>query len=433
MNSQLSSALLIGVDGGATEAKAHAVVCRVTGQGTAFTLRPEAAGRVYPRVAAFTPLPVADQLMQRDMGKIAPTPAEVEQGALWITAAAHAIVAVARRCHAARVLVGIGMPGLKTADGRGICVLNNGPRMPRYLDVLTERLAAAGVALAAPIAALGSDADYCGLGEEHAADGLFRDVQHAYYCGGGTGIADALKLHGRLIPFDTAKSWIQKSWQMPSALGPPFEKLVSAAALNRLWHDLTTGGEGEAPAEPKSGEVQAPAEPKSGEGEAPAEPKAPAEPPAAPAPPPYPELAAAAGHRLALSLLDTTALVLAELLFERLWTVKNGRADAPHRGLAYAALARAHTFRGTILDRIIIGQRIGRIYGDPALRSLFADRVERCLAALIADSGDVELVAAWLAPHTTPPLLQPGRIRASRLRAAPALGAAVAAVRALPT
>ncbi len=29
--------------------------------------------------------------------------------------------------------IGMGMPGLKTADGRGICVINNGPRMPDFL------------------------------------------------------------------------------------------------------------------------------------------------------------------------------------------------------------------------------------------------------------------------------------------------------------
>ena len=106
-----------------------------------------------------------------------PRIAEDEQGAEWVHAACQAIVEVANTGPAGQVLIGMGMPGLKTPDGRGIEVINNGPRLPDYLDRLEQGLAAAGVQLLRPVAVLGSDADYCGLGEQHAAEGLFRDVE----------------------------------------------------------------------------------------------------------------------------------------------------------------------------------------------------------------------------------------------------------------
>ncbi|MBP7744826.1 MAG: hypothetical protein KA383_01755 [Phycisphaerae bacterium] len=399
----MKDVLLIGVDGGATEVKAHAVMCDDLAQASAFRLRPETASRVYQRLSDFTPLPVADQLAQRDAGGPQLTAAEVEQGRVWIAAAAEVVIDVARQCNARRVLVGEGMPGLKTPDGRGINVINNGPRMPTYLADLERRLADAQIELAAPVAALGSDADYCGLGEEYAAEGLFRDVQNAYYVGGGTGIADAMKLRGRLVPFDAAKPWLQKSWQMPSALGPTFEKLVSASSLNRVWADLQ-GPRALRHAGTQGGDAASP----------------------------YPETAALAGDPRAAAWLDTAALVLAELIFERLSTIFGGRAEAPHRGPAYAKLATEHEFRGVLLERVIIGQRVGLIYVDPRYRGVFGERLDTYLAANIAHTGDSALCRAFLTDGsgtTRQAVLKPGFLRASRLRAAPALGAAVAAVK----
>jgi len=383
--------LLIGVDGGATEVKAHAVACTDFDRLSGLALRPEAASRVYPRRPDFAPRPVAEQLAERDAGALRLSAAEQEQGTLWITAAAEAIAEVARAAGARRILVGVGMPGLKTPDGRGIHVINNGPRMPDYLPQLERGLAAAGLELAAPIAALGSDADYCGLGEEYAADGLFRDVSNAYYLGGGTGIADALKLRGALVPLDQTRTWLLKAWQIPSALGATFEKLASAAALNRVWAAL--GGH----------------------------------PDDAPPARRFPEMAARNGHPVAATWLDAAALVLAELIHERLTTLYAGRAAAPHRGEAYARLAADHPYRGLVLDRVIIGQRIGLLYADPQYHALFAARLDRHLAALLADGPDPALAAAYLGENEE---LRPGLVVASRLRAAPALGAAVAALRA---
>ncbi|MFQ5492494.1 MAG: hypothetical protein ACE5GE_17430, partial [Phycisphaerae bacterium] len=85
-----------------------------------------------------------------------------------------------------------------------------------------------------------------------------------------------------------------------------------------------------------------------------------------------------------------------------------------------------HPYRGTILDRVVIGQRLGLIYSNPDYRPFFAEPVERYLAKLIAESNDRALQERWLCDGK----VRPGLIRGSVLRAAPALGAAVAAARA---
>ena len=112
-----SDILLIGVDGGATEAKAHAVSCEDPQRAVGFGLRPESAARVYSRVPGFEPVPLAEQLAQRDAGNIQFAETERQQGNRYIAATAEAVVEVARACGAVRILVGVGMPGLKTAEG----------------------------------------------------------------------------------------------------------------------------------------------------------------------------------------------------------------------------------------------------------------------------------------------------------------------------
>lgn len=382
-------AILIGVDGGATEVKAHAVEMSGSGAAATFALRPEATARKYPRIERFQPVPTHEQLAQRADDRVEIGTLEHEQGQAWITAAADAIAEVAQAAGSTSVTVGVGMPGLKTMDGGGIIVINNGPRIPRFSEELSDALSARGLSLAAPLPPLQSDADCCGIGEQHATEGLFRDVDHAYYVGCGTGVADALKLRGELVPFDAARDWIQKAWQMPSALGATFEQLVSARALNAVYAQLIATDEAG-----------------------------------------FPEATANDGDPIARTWLDTAALVLAELIYERIVTIKNGRTDAPQRGQAYAALQREHPYRGVTLERIIIGQRLGQVYGDERYRDVFAARLDLHLATLIAQTADAALREACLHDQDAAdgrPRLKTGLLRASRLRAAPALGAAIVA------
>ncbi len=381
--------VLIGVDGGATEVKAHAVARVTSDTNPTYALRSETASRRYPRTGGFHPVPTQQQLEQHADARVELTTAEREQGSAWVMATADVITEVASAAGASTALVGIGMPGLKTADGRGINVMNNGPRIPNFQNQLTVALEERGLRLAAPFPALQSDADCCGLGEEHAADGLFRGVVNAYYIGGGTGIADALKLDDQLVPFDRASGWIQKAWQMHSALGPTFEQLISARALNDVYAKLTHSDAGD-----------------------------------------FPEEAAATGDTLAITWLSAAALVLAELIHERLVTIKRGRAATAYLGSTYTELEAEHPFIGTVLERVVVGQRLGLIYGDRRYRDVFAAKVDRHVAALLVASGDEELCRACLceAPVSDrPPALRADFIIGSRLRAAPALGAAIVA------
>ena len=379
---------LVGIDGGATEVKTHLVRLEGPPSAPLFRLGETSASRKYERVVGFRPVDVAEQLKQRGDPDL--TPAEKEQGRRYVEATAQTIVEVARQAGAERVLIGMGMPGLKTPDGRGIAVINNGPRIPDYLDDLDEALESAGITLVAPVSRLGSDADYCGMGEEYAADGLFRDVQNAYYLGGGTGIADAMKLRGQLVPFDEAKPWIHKAWQIPSCLGPTFEKLASALGLSTAYANLLGISMATLAKEER-----------------------------------YPEAEALRGDVLAESVLEGASLVLAELIFERVNTIKNGRADVPHRGQAYLELRGDHPYRGTLLDRIVIGQRVGNMYDEPQFADAFKKKLDRCLTRLILNSDDAELRKHYLAGDT----VRPGIVVASKLREAPAIGAAIDAVR----
>lgn len=381
----LSDCILLGVDGGATEVKAHHITCDDLSAPRAFALAEACAGQVYPAANGFTPMPVAEQLAQRESP--ARSAAEAATGATWVLAAAEAIAATARQAGARRLVIGVGMPGLKTADGRGIAVINNGPRIPDYLARLEALLAERGFELAAPIARLGSDADYCGIGEEWAANGLFRDVDNAYYVGGGTGVADALKLNGGLVTFDAARGWIRKAWQISSQQGPTFEQLVSARGMNAGYRQRAGASAGGS----------------------------------------FPEADALAGNAEAVAWLALVADALAELIVERIDTVRNGRRALPHRGADYAALDANHAYRGVLLERVIIGQRIGMLYADARCRSFFAERVDAALVTRVRALEDRALSAQVLAGDA----VRPGFLRASQLRAAPALGAAVAAVQAL--
>ena len=71
----------------------------------------------------------------------------------------------------------------------------NGPRMPEYLNYIESKINQS-------VYPLESDANMCVWGEEYALDGSLRNINNAYYLGGGTGTADGLKLKSKLVPFD---------------------------------------------------------------------------------------------------------------------------------------------------------------------------------------------------------------------------------------
>jgi predicted NBD/HSP70 family sugar kinase len=387
--------LLIGIDGGATKAAAWQI--KVEDNGRAFTLGDKHAVISYNELPDFnpnfTPQPINTQLEEFQSGAIKLTPQEQKQGDVYISACYKAVAALAKSTGASTLLIGIGMPGLKTVDKRGMAVLANGPRIPEYAAHLEEKLKSAGIVLATPIHKLGSDADYCGIGENHAKHGNFTDIQNAYYLGGGTGAADAMKLNGRLLPFDEAKTWIAKSWEMQNEENISLEKYASAGGIQYLY-SLFSG----LPLQ----EI------------------------------PYPlQIAeqALTGDKAAEETFITISKNLALLLYERITTLYcgwqnlfsfvNSKNALPHT---------AHPYNKTLLDRIVIGQRLSELMRTRAGQETLTKPLMVNLSRLIYNSDclDQQSKAHYL--HNT--VIRDERLVLSTLREAAALGAAIDAYKA---
>lgn len=415
MDPSLADCILIGVDGGASKVRACSVRRR-RNDSSRFFLGDEQAVRIYPSVPGFFPVSAVVQAAQRQAGTIQLTESEQAQGAAYAQATADAVAEVAADARIppgtripaggatgglptsvfARnvspsqqpVLVGVCMPGLKSADGRGIEQMNNGPRITDYLDQLEVGLRERGIALVAPLARLSSDADCCGLGEQFGEGGLFADVENAYYVGGGSGLADALKLAGRVIPFDDVGAWLLKSWQMRTPSGHTFEERISLRAMNVRWAKL------------RAREVEDPEQ--------------------------RVERQAAAGNVRAATVLGDAATALAELIFERIATIYRGRTTVTGRGEVYTTQIPNHAFCGTLLDRVVIGQRLGSLFGDHRLTAHFRRPVEHALRELLVRCNDAALQHRYLSDAgVVSDLLLP-----STLIEAPVIGALVAAVNA---
>ncbi len=228
---------LIGIDGGAT--KVSSGIIEVSDDNKSYSQSSFQSTVHYSSqdgyLPNFTPVPVPEQIAERDSNQIRITEKEESQGITYIKSTIDTIASLASAVGNVPLVIGIGMPGLKTDDMRGINVIANGPRMLSYCDVIESELAKMNIQLAAPIARLGSDADYCGIGELYAKDGTFKDVDNAYYLGGGTGAADALVLDGQLVPFDHIKSWMAKTWEMKNDQDLSLERYASASGLQYLY------------------------------------------------------------------------------------------------------------------------------------------------------------------------------------------------------
>ena len=232
----MTDTIIIGIDGGAT--KVSGWIIEYSPKSRHFHLTDINIQKKYSDYPDFNPAykPVDIKTQLEEMNsEVFLTEEEVSQGNIYMTAASDVIIELIRNFPDKNAMVGIGMPGLKTNDRRGIIALLNGPRMPEYSRYIESRLFEANISLLSPIAHLGSDADYCGLGEEYSENGLFKDVKNAYYLGGGTGVADAMKLNGNLVPFDHAKSWISKAWEMKSDKELSLERYASSSGIQFIY------------------------------------------------------------------------------------------------------------------------------------------------------------------------------------------------------
>ncbi len=355
--------VLVGVDGGASGVRAHSIEVLAD---ASLCLGEHSFEADYALAPGFEPVPIEQQAAELHAPVLGA--AEREQGRRWIAAMATCIAAVARDADLAP-LVGIGMPGRKTADGRGLALVRNGPRIPDFLDRLEARLAAAGLE-AEPIARLLGDGECCGLGEERATTGLLRGMRDAYYVASGTGVAEALKLDSSLVTLDELSEWFPKAWQLQDERGESIESSLSIAALNRRWLRETER--------------------------------------------PRP--------------LRPTA-----------WLEDHADADAPaaaalaHLGTALAGLLHQRLVllgeRGRTLQRIVIGQRLAQLWTHERARAFLTPTTERELARLLVARTPDALAAPYLEPGDGASAgLREGLLVASELRAAPALGAASAAL-----
>lgn len=382
--------LLIGVDGGASKVSACEVI--FDSSGVEFKLGELSAQRSYKDIPGFIsdfkPVDIPSQLKEQNSGQILQTEDEKQQETVYVEACALVIEEFVKKSHKQKVLVGLGMPGLKTSDKRGIAVVANGPRMLNYSNLLEERLRLSHIEFIAPIYHLGSDADYCGIGENFSADGFFKDTANAYYLGGGTGVADALKLNGGLLPFDQTKEWMAKSWEMKSVDGRSLERFASAGGIQSIYADIS-GTKLETLNANNIYPLQISEQAKTGD-------------------------------KNSVATFTLVVEQLSQLLYERITTLYSGwQSIFNFMNENRTPLNPKHQFTGSLFEKIIIGQRLGELMQtDHGSTTLFKPLIKR-VHRLIQDSSVLDEKAkthyANLEEH----------IIISRLREAPALGAGI--------
>ena len=385
--------LLIGIDGGATKVSGWSIV--VEGENT-FSFGELHAEKLYSEIGGyienFTPVNITEQLAEFQNSDIQLTAEEIQHGKTYIEATAQVIEQIVAKSSVKKVLIGIGMPGLKTEDIRGIAVMANGPRMIYYCRDLENRLAGSEIQFVSPIAGLGSDASYCGIGEEYAKDGQFRNVMNSYYLGGGTGVADALKLDGSLVQLDDIKDWFAKAWEMKSEEDYPLEKYASAKGIQSFYSDLSgislndLNSNGIYLQQIKDKAIQ--------------------------------------GEKPALETYKKITYYLALVLYERISTLNVGWQNLfsfvnPNK----SKLSGKHPYLGKVFDSIVIGQRLGDLFrsskGDEIVWKPFFNHLSEMIMKSVVLS---EKVKNYYCPDGK---FSEDLLQISNLREAPAIGAGI--------
>ena len=384
--------VLIGIDGGASKVLVHKVDILINPM-RFVALKPfiEVAYSTSDSYSSkFKPIVLSRQLKEHKSGTVVQTKAEAAQETAFLDSFTKAIRTILGDNVTQDIVLGIGLPGLKTKDGRGISAMANGPRMPKFLNNLAKALKKEGYTSLNPIQIIGSDADYCGLGEQWGDDGGMRGVKSAYYFGVGTGIADAMLLNGKSIPFDACKSWIAKTWEMMANEEESYENLLSAKGIQARYAALTeTTVEELDQAEIFPWQIYE---------------------------------RALLGEEAAVEIVGSTAQALSELLFHRIQTLALGAPETLLRD-ASRTLELEHDHIGEVFERIVVGQRMGDIWEFKNFTPLLLDPVNEKLGRMIHSSSlPAEVKSKYL---TKTNRLRDDLIIHSELRHAPALGAAV--------
>ncbi|MCD6441055.1 MAG: ROK family protein [Candidatus Marinimicrobia bacterium] len=385
--------LLIGADGGASKVNCWSIEIEESESFFLGSFQTEKAYSEYPEYdPLFKPVDLKIQLAERESGRIKLTEKEIQQGQAYTSACADGIIEIAWKSNAVKILVGIGMPGLKTENQRGISAMANGPRIIDYADRIEKLVSEAGIELAAPIAHIGSDAYYCGLGEEYAKMGQFRNVRNSYYLGGGTGAADALKLAGRLVSLDDIKDWFVKAWEMKCPEGRSVEKYVSSRGIQSIFGEFTN----QTVADLNAQSIY----------------------------PPQIREKALNGDTAAQETLERVAKYLALLIYERITTLFAGWQGYfdllnPNRSVPHTE----HPYKKSVFDNIIIGQRLGNLLKESKNDHVLWNPLIQYLNMLIQESSILDEGAR---NHYCPAgQFSEERIVISKLREAPVLGAGI--------
>lgn len=365
----------IGLDCGASVHKAYALELAPSGDSIALAPRGSSALVNFAAVDGFAPLPVAEQLEQQRTGAFAPSAAEQASARAWIACASAAVLAVARASGARSVRLGLCAPGLKSADGRGLIALANGPRVPRFAAELEQALAAADCALVQPLARIHGDARACVEGERSPQAGLLRELDCAWLIAGGTGLGEALLSGARACDFEDFGGRLRRAYELPAPEGGSCEQAIAPGALARA-HAQASGR-----ALPLREHEQ-------------------------------PERCAERGEAHAAELLARAARALASLLVERVLALHSG---------ALAPLVAA----GSVPQRIALVQRLGALHARDSAHAFFAAPFERACAEQLAQRAPNALRAALLEQSSehAAPRLRAGWIASPGTRAAPAIGA----------
>ena len=384
--------ILVGIDGGASKVLAHKVSI-LTNPMRFVALKPfievaySSSESFNPK---FKPIALSRQLKEHNSGKVEQTKTEASQEIAFVESFTKAIKTILPKDVNTDVIIGIGLPGLKTPKKRGISAMANGPRMPKFLNALEKALKAEGYKTLSPIHGIGSDADYCGLGEQWGDEGGMRGVSSAYYFGVGTGIADAMLLDKKSLAFDDCKPWIAKTWEMMANEEESYENLLSAKGIQNRYAQKS----GVTTEELDAAQV-------------------------------YPWQIyerALSGEEEALDVVTKTANALIDLFYHRIHTLAVG---APETVLVDASrnLNPEHEHLGKVFERIVIGQRMGDIWEFRNFAPLLLDPVNDKLGRMIhASNLPADVKSKYL---TKTNRLRDDLIVHSELRHAPALGAAV--------
>ncbi|MFP4548098.1 MAG: hypothetical protein ACLFQM_08190 [Fidelibacterota bacterium] len=384
--------LLVGLDGGATKVNGWTIDV-VDGE---FEMGDHNYAVSYHEFTGysdkFQATDIQRQLKEFQSGRIKPGKKETRQGEAYVEAAAEVVLKLVKKSGVKRVLIGEGMPGLKTADKRGIAVMANGPRIINYCDMMEKILKSYNIDLVEPIAELGSDAFYCGIGEEYAREGQFKNVDNSYYLGGGTGAADALKLDGKLVSLDDIKAWFIKTWELKNEKGLSLEKCASAKGIQQIYGNFIGMTVGEL----NKKEI-------------------------------YPlniRERALADEKPAIKTFEILAENLALLIYERLTTIYAGWQGLfsfvnPNRTVP----GKEHDYKGTLLDSVIIGQRLGDLFHVSKDDNLLWQPFFQRLSYLIMKSDVLNVEAKeYYCPGDQ---FDQKLLVISKLREAPALGAGI--------